>query len=485
MGKVYLIGAGPGEKSLLTLKAYELIKKADVVVYDRLVGEDIMDLIPNTAKKINVGKNVGNHAVPQEEINKILAEQGLKENIVVRLKGGDPFVFGRGGEELEELVACGVDYEVVPGITSSISAPMYGGIPVTHRDFCSSFHVITGHAKKDGKLNIDYASLVKLNGTLIFMMSVSSSTEIAKGLINSGMSETMPFAFIENATRPYQRKFVGELSKIEDVINENKICSPAVFIVGKVCNLNFDWFSKKPLKNKKILVTSPNRNSSELVSSFKENGAVVKWMPMIETADIRPLDIEIDNFDTLVFTSSAGVSSFFDDMFSKGMDARKVYNKRFACVGEKTAATLKNYGIIADFIPSYFDGETLAKEMIEKSFIDKSNKVLLLRAKEATEDIVKILSENGIDFKDFPVYKTEKLTYEKSDLAEIELVTFTSKSCVKGFKENFSDCNFENITAVCIGKQTASLAKELGFKTYISEKATTASMIEKVLEICS
>ncbi len=485
MGTVYLIGAGPGEKDLLTLKAYEILTKADVVIYDRLVGEDIMDLIPSNAVKINVGKNVGNHVVPQDEINKILIEWGQKAGIIVRLKGGDPFVFGRGGEELEGLAKLNIPFEVIPGITSSISAPMYAGIPVTHRDFCSSFHVITGHAKKGSELNIDYTSLVKLNGTLIFMMSVSSSPEIAKGLINAGMSDDTPFAFIENATRPYQRKFVGKLFDIEKIIKENNVISPSVFIVGKVCSLSekFDWFSNKPLKNKNIIVTQPKKNSSKLAASLKENGANVTLMPMIKTMDIRPLNIDLSPFDTIVFTSSVGVTSFFENLFSSGKDNRSLWDKKFACVGNETASTLKNYGIIADFIPSYFDAQTLASEMLSENFIDKNSNVILLRAKDATDSITQILSENNINFTDFAVYSTEKLACEKLDLNAVDIITFTSKSCVYGFIENHKGCDFSKTIAVCIGKQTAQLAKELGFITYVSDKATTDSMVEKILDL--
>ncbi len=486
MGKVYLVGAGPGEKGLLTLKAYEILRKADVVVYDRLVGEDIMELIPESAVKIHVGKNVGNHAVPQDKINDILVEYGSQNGIVVRLKGGDPFVFGRGGEELEKLVENDIEFEVIPGITSSISAPMYGGIPVTHRDFCSSLHIITGHAKKGCELSIDFSSLVKLNGTLVFMMSVSSSKDIAKGLINAGMSENMPFAFIENATRSYQRKFVGKLNEIEEIIAKNNICSPAVFIVGKVCDLSesFDWFSKKTLLNKRILITQPKKNTSKLSDKLKENGAYVSLLPMIKTTDLSPLDIDLSDYDTVIFTSAVGVNSYFEDLFSKGKDVRSLHSKTFACIGTETANALKKYGIIADFIPSYFDGQTLANEMIEKKIVSKNSKVALLRAKDGTEQIVDIFVKNQINYTDFAVYKTEKLECEIDDIHLYDFVTFTSKSCVSGFKDNVKINDFSKIKAVCIGNQTEKMAKELGFTTFVSEMPTIDSMVEKILEIC-
>ncbi len=486
MGKVYLIGAGPGEKNLLTLKALEIIKKADVVIYDRLVGAEIMECIPYTAVKINVGKNVGNHAVPQEEINKLLVQWGQKKDIVVRLKGGDPFVFGRGGEELEELVLNQVEFEVVPGISSSVCAPMYGGIPVTHRDFCSSFHVITGHRGKGKELDVDYKSLVKIGGTLIFMMSVSSAPEIANGLIKNKMSVDMPCAFIENATSALQRTFVGKLQDTKKMIDENKIISPAVFIVGKVCALSdkFDWFSKKSLKGKKVLVTQPKKNISKLEDLLKEKGADVTLMPMIKISDVKILDIDLHVFDTLVFTSAVGVTKFFENLFTNGRDVRVLFDKKFACVGEETAKMLKNFGIIADFIPSYFDGETLIKEMIENGFVSKDSKILLPRAENGSEDIVNILNSNQISFTDFAVYKTEKIDYNEENIKDIEIVTFTSKSCVEGFTNNFNDCDFTKITAVCIGEKTAELARKIGFKTFVSDVASVKSMAEKVEELC-
>ena len=226
-GVVYLVGAGPGDKELLTVKAARLIREAQVVVYDRLVSESIMELIPETAERIDVGKNVGNHPVPQHEINGILLREALAGKKVVRLKGGDPFVFGRGGEELELLSDNGVDFEVVPGITSSIAVPAYGGIPVTHRDFCSSLHIITGHARAGAELAIDFDALVRLKGTLIFMMSVSTVGRIASGLMAAGMERDMPCAVIENGTRAAQRKFVSDLEHIEGVVREHQVKSPA------------------------------------------------------------------------------------------------------------------------------------------------------------------------------------------------------------------------------------------------------------------
>ncbi len=482
-GKVYLVGAGPGDKELLTTKAVRLIKEADLVVYDRLVSESIMELIPEDKELIDVGKNAGDHPVPQHEINRILLREGQKGKKVVRLKGGDPFVFGRGGEELELLCEAGVPFEVVPGITSSIAVPAYAGIPVTHRDFCSSLHIITGHARAGAELSIDYEALVRLKGTLIFMMSVSTVGQIASGLMEAGMEETMPCAVIENGTYAGQRKFVSDLAHIEETVKKNQVKSPAVIAVGKVCALSdrFDWFSEKPLKGKRIVVTQPARKASRLESKLRDLGAETLLYPCIRTDFIRPISPDFDAFDTLVFTSTEGVRSFFSYLFEQGRDARAVYGKKLACIGSATAEALREFGLSADFLPSVFDGEHLGKEMIEKKFIDKNSRVILLRAKIGTADLTDALSDAGIEYEDYPVYETSYVSHEEiEDLENWDYVTFTSKSCVDGFVKTQSRKNFSGVRALCIGKQTAAEAEKFGFETVVSDIASIDSMVEKV-----
>ena len=380
-GKVYLVGAGPGEGGLLTIKGLDLIKRADVIVYDRLVGEEVMEFIPEDKELINVGKNAGDHPVPQWRINEILLEEAEKGKMVVRLKGGDPFIFGRGGEELELLKEKGIDFEVVPGITSSIAVPAYAGVPVTHRDYCSSLHIITGHARAGGELSIDYDSLVKLNGTLIFMMSVASLPDISEGLLKAGMDPEMPCAIIENGTRSYQRKFIGKLSEIAEISRTNHVISPSVILVGKVAELSdqFDWYGLKPLRHKKFIVTQPVNKSSRLAKGLRELGGEAVLYPCIETKALRPIDPPYEDYDTLVFTSSEGVKSFMDWLLSEGKDMRSLYGKKIACIGTATSDALKVYGIIADFVPTVYSGRVLGREMLNTGFIDKSSKVLLLR----------------------------------------------------------------------------------------------------------
>lgn len=484
---VYLVGAGPGDAGLLTCKGLELIKNCDVVVYDRLVSKEIMALIPEETEKINVGKNVGDHPVPQWRINEILLEEAQKGKRVVRLKGGDPFVFGRGGEELELLVENNIEFQVVPGITSSIAAPGYGGIPVTHRDYCSSLHIITGHGKNDSEAEINYDALVGLNGTLVFMMSVSTSATIAENLIRAGMDKNMPAALVENGTYGKQRKLITTLEKLGETVIRENVKSPAVILVGKVCSLGdkFDWFDKLPLKGRKILVTQPKSKASTLAEKIKSLGGEAVLYPTIRTKWIRPISPDVRNFDIVGFTSEAGVRSFMEYLKEEGLDSRELHGLDIAVVGPATARALEEYGIKADFIPEkVFDGKTMGLEMVKEGFALKHQRVILLRAKEASRDIVTVLRDAAIEVEDYPVYETEYIMdNDVGEPEDFDIITFTSKSCVDGFVKTRGKTDFTGVKALCIGKQTAAAAEEYNFDITVSEMATIDSMVEKLEEI--
>ncbi len=489
-GKVYLIGAGPGDAGLLTVRGAEIIQSAETAVYDRLVGKDILKLIPETAELINVGKNAGNHPVPQHEINKILLEKALEGKTVVRIKGGDSFVFGRGGEELELLEQNGIEFEVVPGITSSLSAPAYAGIPVTHRDYCSSVHIITGHSKENKPLNIDFESLVKLNGTLIFMMSVSTLGQIAEGLINAGMDKDMPAAIIENGTRPEQRKFVSTISDIADVAEQNKVISPAVFAVGKVCGLSerFDWFSKLPLKGVKIAVTRAANNASKLSRKLAELGADITEYPCISIKPIKTdVVLPLENSNSIIFTSANGVEQFFNQLFECNKDIRALYNKKIYCVGSQTAKSLKQYGIIADFVPTVYDGYHLATELIENNIIEPNEKILIVKPVNTSGELTEVFDKNNVKYEQLTVYETEYTDNPDIDIHACDYFTFTSASCVNSFIESagkrYTKEDFKQIKAVCIGNQTAAAAEQYGMQIFIANEASLDSMAEKLIEL--
>ncbi|TYQ12742.1 UNVERIFIED_CONTAM: uroporphyrinogen III methyltransferase/synthase [Acetivibrio alkalicellulosi] len=494
-GFVALVGAGPGEIGLLTLRGKEYIEKADVVVFDRLVSPEILDLIPHGAKKIDVGKDSGNHKVPQEDINNILLREAIEGNIVIRLKGGDPFLFGRGGEELELLVENNIPFEVVPGITSALSVPAYAGIPVTHRDFCSSVHIITGHQKKDEALKINYKSLCQMEGTLVFLMGVGALKEIMKGLIEANMDKATPAAIIEKGSYPEQRMVAGTIENIYEIASNSQIKSPSIIVVGKVCELGdkYDWFTKRPLFGKKIMVTRPKMSGNTLSIKLRNLGAKVYDFPCIEIEEIpnnEMLKNEISSmcdYSWLVFTSKNGVAIFFDYMLMKKIDFRVLGNIKIAAIGSQTAQSLKERGIIADFVPQIFDGEHLVKGLLEK--IDKNDNVLLLRALMGTEEIPKILGDGGIPFKDIPIYNTllknENSQHMKKliDENEVDFVTFTSASTVDGFINSMPKVDLSKVTGICIGDKTALRAKHYGIKHVISDEATIDSMITKILDL--
>ena len=485
-GKVVLVGAGPGDPELLTLKGKRILEQADVVVYDRLMSPEVLALMPETAEKIDVGKNVGNHPVPQDQINRILLEKALEGKQVVRLKGGDPFVFGRGGEELELLKEHNIPFEEVPGITSAIAAAAYAGIPVTHRDYCSSLHIITGHARAGGELSIDFSALVRLNGTLVFLMSVANAGKIADGLRQAGMDGTMPCAVVERGTYPAQRKILATLDTLASAVEENGVQSPAVILVGKVCGLSekFDWFSAKPLKGKRILVTQPQKKQSKFLGMLRELGADAVGYPCIETEPVRPLEADPGSYSVLVFTSAAGVDSYFSWLEETGRDARCLFGKKIFCVGSQTAAEWKKHGITADFVPSVYDGEHLARELLAAGAAGKEDCFLLLRADIASPELPEILRENGMDVTEIAVYRTKAVCGENPpDLSQFDVVTFTSKSCVEGLARSLGRQDFTGIKALCIGAKTAACAEQYGFTAVTSEKATLQSMAEELIRL--
>lgn len=488
MGSVILVGAGPGDPGLLTQKGRQAIENAQVVVYDRLVSPAILSLIPRDAEKINVGKESSNHLVPQEEINRILLRKAQEDKRVVRLKGGDPFLFGRGGEELELLEAAGIPFQVVPGITSALSVPAYAGIPVTHRDFCSSVHIITGHARAGAELHIDFEALRRTGGTLVFLMSVSSLPRICRGLLDAGMAPDMPAAVIEKGTCPGQRKLISSLEKLPQDAKAAGVKSPAIIVVGKVCALSsrFDWFDGLPMKGKTVVVTRPEDRSGTLTQRLRELGAEVVDYPCIRTVareenpELEEAMENLSRYRCLVFTSPAGPEIFFRRLRAAGRDARALSGLTLAAIGPKTAKAMERFGVTADLVPETYDSDHLAKalETVE-------GPVLLCRASRGSTALPEMLERKGIPFADVPVYDTVYAAPapQKVDalLGETLLVTFTSASTVRGFVESLPGRDLKNVIGCCIGKQTEAEAKKYGLATVVSQEATMESLVECIL----
>ena len=489
-GNVILVGAGPGDPGLLTQRGREALSQAEVVVYDRLVSPAILALVPEKARKIDVGKEASHHKVPQEEINQILLREAQAGRRVVRLKGGDPFLFGRGGEELELLAEAGLPFEVVPGVTSALSVPAYAGIPVTHRDFCSSLHIITGHAKAGAKLTIDFEALKRTGGTLVFLMGVSALPAICRGLLEAGMAPQMPAAVIERGTTPRQRKLISTLEALPQAAEEAKVESPAIIVVGKVCTLSekFDWFDHLPLKGREIVVTRPKERMGSLVGKLRALGASVTEYPCIATVERvenPALDAAMEalsKYRWLVFTSPAGPEIFMKRLLARGQDARAVAGLKLAAIGPKTAQTLTRFGLRADLVPAVYDSDHLAQAME-----GVTGPVLLCRASRGSDALAKIFLAGGIPFDDVACYDTK---YEMPDagavlprLAAGALVTFTSASTVEGFVKSLPGVDLSHILGICIGEKTAEKARQYGIAVRVAREATIESLINTIKEV--
>lgn len=494
-GKVWLVGAGPGDPGLFTLKGRSVLEAADVVVYDALVGQGVLGMIPPRAELINVGKRASNHTMPQEQINQVLLEEARKGKQVVRLKGGDPFLFGRGGEELELLVKANIPFEVVPGVTSAVAVPAYNGIPVTHRDYCSSLHIITGHKRQGEPYNIDFQALVRTGGTLVFLMGVSALGDICRGLLEAGMEKDMPAALLARGTTAGQKRIVATVSTLEAEVKRQGAVTPAIIVVGKVCALEkeFYWYERKPLAGKKILVTRPRELSSQMADKLRRRGAEVLELPAIRTVPICPNPALEDclergqTYDWIVFTSPTGVRVFFERLMER-YDVRKIAGARFAVIGSGTAKALKEKGFGADLMPDVYDGANLGRTLAKQC--RPGERILIPRAALGTRELIRELETvPDLTLEDIPIYETE---YETSPLidekkefenGEIDYAVFTSASTVRGFARAVEGLDFSKVKAVCIGAQTRAAAEELGMKTWMSQKATMDSVAERLEEL--
>lgn len=494
-GKVWLVGAGPGDIGLFTMKGMEVLKNAEVVVYDSLVGQGVLSMIPDTVTAINVGKRAGNHTMPQEKINEVLLEQAQKGYRVVRLKGGDPFLFGRGGEELVLLKEHGIPYEVVPGVTSPLAVPAYNGIPVTHRDFCSSLHIITGHKKAGMEYDIDFEALVRTKGTLVFLMGVTALEDICNSLIKAGIDKEMPAAILQQGTTAGQKRIVATVSTLKAEVDRRGIETPAIIVVGKVCSLadDFAWYEELPLAGYKVLLTRPRDLISSTAGKLRAKGAEVLELPAIRTAPIeenKELEAALGNirdYQWLVFTSPTGVKVFFSQMEKYGRDIRSLGAVQVAAIGEGTKKALKERGILADLMPEVYDGEALGHALAAKC--GPKSHILIPRAEIGNAELVKILEATGAKVDDVPTYTTcheiQDIIDEAAELeaGRIDCAVFTSASTVRGFVNAVGEMDYSKIKAACIGKQTRAEADKYGMQTWMAEKATMDSLVELVIKM--
>ncbi len=494
-GIVSLVGAGPGDPELISVRGLRLIRSADAVVYDRLVGKRLLGHARNDAELIDVGKIPGKRINRQEDINSLLVELGRAGKRVVRLKGGDPFVFGRGGEEAEALADAGVQFEIVPGITSAIAAPAYAGIPLTHRKIASSFTVVTGSEDPTKpESSVDWEALAKSSDTLAILMGQSNLATIAEALVRYGRAPETPVALVQWGTEPYQRTLTGALSNIAEKAIAAGIGAPAVTVVGDVVRMReaIRWFDNRPLFGKRVLVTRTRTQASALSETLTQKGAQPIELPTIEIQpyeDYAQLDKAVGNlheYDWAIFSSANAVDVLFDRLRAVGLDARAMHSVQIAAIGPATRRRLSGRGVAADFVPSTFVAESVVDEL--KGFGLNGKRVLLPQAELARDVLRNGLAELGASVDAIPVYRTvtpadsaERLDRVLSD--GFDIATFTSSSTVTNLLEllDGNTSMLKGATIACIGPVTGKRATELGLSVdVIASEHTIAGLIEAV-----
>lgn len=504
-GKVFLVGAGPGDPKLITIRGMEAIKKADVIVYDRLASPRLlMNTKPGT-EKIFVGKLPDKHMLKQAEINQLLVDLAMQGKIVTRLKGGDPCVFGRVGEEAELLAQNQIEFEIIPGITSAIGVPAYAGIPVTHRDYTSSFTIVTGHEYTNKTYSdVNWDKLANSTGTLVFLMGVANLANIRDELIRCGKTPDLPVALIRWGTWMEQETLTGTLETIVEQIREANFQSPAVIIVGEVVKLRekLAWFEKKPLFGQRILVTRARNQASDLVDAIDDLGGEALEFPVIQLqAPTNPTIKDqltqalgkLQDYDWAVFTSVNGVEYFFRSLAENGIDIRGLGKARIAAVGPKTAEALRERGLITEALPSKFQAEDLLESLLPE--LISGQNILLPRADIARDYLPKKLEELGLNVTEIDVYENVVCTDHGDEVLAllreqaVHVITFTSSSTVTNLFEALKQLGvteplelLSNIEIACIGPITAKTAESLGLKvSCIAEEATVASLIQALI----
>lgn len=477
-GMVYLVGAGPGDPGLLTIRALNLVQRADTIVYDNLAASSVLNESRSDAELIYAGKEASNHHMKQEEINELLVEKAKEGKMVVRLKGGDPFIFGRGGEEAAVLADEQVPFEIVPGISSAYAVPAYAGIPVTDRRAASSFHVITGHEKsQEGRL--DYSVLAREEGTLVFLMGLHNLHDIANSLIEHGKDPLTPAAVIQEGTTARQRKVVGTLSTIEEIVKQKNIGRPAITIVGSVVSFEqaLDWYGKRFLSGKSVLITATKRLTDKMAERLNAFGAQPIPFSLIETKSIESEEVDqafqrLGDYQWIVLTSANGVEILFKQLKKRSIDVRSLSFVKFAVIGDGTKEALSRHGIYADFVPTNFSSEDLKREWIPH--IKPGERVLLLRAREASHVLTEALKVAQIDYLAVSLYETSAQMRKKEELkrslAKVDYVTLLSASAAKALASMVEAEDLSRVKVLSIGPVTTKKAQQLGIPVYATAR---------------
>jgi uroporphyrinogen III methyltransferase/synthase len=497
-GTVYLVGAGPGDAGLLTLRGAELLRRADVVLHDALVNPDLLRLAPPSAELIARGKNM---TMPQEEITALLIARAREGKCVVRLKGGDPYIFGRGGEEAEALAAAKIPFEVVPGVSSFVAAPNYAGIPLTHRGHCSSFTVFTGHEDPDdAETALRHDQIAKIPGTKVVLMGTEKLSDWTQSLIAHGMSPETPVAMVRWGTTGRQQTVTGTLATITGLAVEKKLSPPVLTILGDVVKLRgkLNWFEKRPLFGRRIVVTRRSEQAGSFAQRLTELGADVLEVPTIKITRPKETDAIVDAllglnaYDWLVFTSVNGVTAFFDIFFRRFQDVRDIGGVRIAAVGPATAAKLRELHLQVDLTPDEFTGKKIASAFAKFQTIENL-KMCLLRAEVANPDLPKALEELGAIVDDIAIYRTVPETEDPAGAGAALLesgadwITFTSGSTVEHFHTRFDLPKllkkFPQMKLASIGPETSKAIRVLGLEPALETKEhTTDGLIAALLK---
>ena len=500
-GTVYLVGAGPGDAGLLTLRGAELLRQAEVVIYDVLANPELLRLAPASAELITRGKN---RTTPQEEITALMITRAKEGKTVVRLKGGDPFIFGRGAEEAGALAKEKIPFEIVPGVSSITAVPNYAGIPLTHREHCSSFTVFTGHSDSaDAATALRYDQIAKIPGTKVVLMGTEKLGDWTAALIANGMSPTTPIAIIHRGTTGRQKTVAGTLANIAKLAADKNITPPALTIIGDVVKLRdqLNWFEHRPLFGKKIVVTRRTGQAGKFAGKLAQLGADVLEVPTIRITHPTERDaivdafMELNGYEWLIFTSANGVTAFFDLFFKRFQDLRDLGGARIAAVGPATAAKLRELHLQVDLTPE----EYTTKKILDafKKYQDIDNvKMCLFRAEVATPDLPKALTENGAIVDDIAIYRTLPETEDPTGAAErflaegADWVTFTSTSTVEHFHARFDLPKllkkFPKLKLASIGPETTKAIQALNLKPDLEAKEhTTDGLVAALLKTAS
>lgn len=509
--KVYLIGAGPGDPGLFTLKGKHILETADVVVYDYLANSALLSYARKDAEYIYVGKKGGDHTLSQDGINRLIVEKAKEGKIVARLKGGDPYMFGRGGEEAQELLEAGVSFEVVPGVTSGIAGPAYAGIPLTHRAHSSSVCFITGH-EDPGKPDTvhDWNALARGAGTLVFYMGMKNLPEIAKNLVAAGMSPQTPAALVRWGTTSRHRSLVSTIAELPAEAKKHGFAAPCLIVVGGVVSLHdeLNWFEKLPLLGKGVVVTRAREQASDSAARLAALGADVIQFPTIDIVPlpdyslVRQAIADLKKYHWVIFTSVNGVRHFWMQLAACGLDSRSLGGRRVAAIGPATAEALRKRGVEPDFIPEKFVAESIAAGLIARCTADGARKgeglrgvkMLLPRAAVARDVLPLTLAEAGATVDVLPVYETvpsqarREEVLEKLVGGEIHCITFGSSSTVENFlslipAETLRD--HPEVKLACIGPVTAATLEKAGLPCHIQPEDYTipglvAEMVKKL-----